>query len=239
MRAEMKRIATVCAMLGLAACAQRELGSAPTASSALPIASSIPAPAASASASAPTSIDAPAKAFVETALGVLKSCTIHQDEIEMLGYEESDQCNKMDPADVAELRKRGDALAAASAQATTLPPLARTFVDEAKMYRAWIDLVQTSKDSRGTAALYQRLARVWNSWRPDAKVEVDPQSLVMDLFGVDESRIEHMTFYLKNAHGSGKALYEKWRAAGSTLTWSRGVNGPYIDERGWAIAPGW
>jgi hypothetical protein len=221
-------IAVLACALALSACETRELTSpTPTAPGSAP------------SASPKESVDAPARAAIEQSLTVLSACTILDEEIAMLDYLEADRCDKMDPQGVAELDRRVDTLVTAVGRAAPLDPAGASFVDEVKLYRAWIDLVSRTKDARGTAALYQKLARKWNEWKPDAKVEVDPPTVLMDYFGVDESRIEHMMFYLKNSRDSGRKRYEAFRAAGRALTWTRGPNGVYIDERNETIRAGW
>jgi hypothetical protein len=210
--------ALLLASLGLSGCRSREL------------APSLP-PEPPATVRRPTSdLDAPARAVVEQALKVLDDCVVGQDEIAQLEYDEWDSC-LVTPGAAAELDRRAGALIEVAKAAAPAGPAA-SFVAEASYFRDWVLLVQRTGDSRGSAALYQRLATTWNQWHRETSVAVDPPSLVRSIFGVARDRSGPSVYYIKNSHGTAQRDHDAFVKRGVPLEWRRGPNGPILKVPG-------
>lgn len=75
------------------------------------------------------------------------------------------------PAEVDALLESVRALRAAPNPPKTGP--AASYLEEARMFAEWIELMRTSS-TRGTLARYQDLATAWNTWQPSDAIDVDP-----------------------------------------------------------------
>jgi hypothetical protein len=67
-------------------------------------------------------------------------------------------------------------LAGGDASTTRLRGPAAMFVDQARLFAEWVELVH-DLPKRGTLAHYQELALAWNAWRPAELVASDPIAL--------------------------------------------------------------
>lgn len=107
-----------------------------------------------------------AKAVRDSAAAVVKHCRLSS-ETQRAVYA---YCSLI-PAEVDALLASVRALRAAPNPPKTGP--AASYVEEARMFSEWIELMRRSS-TRGTLARYQDLATAWNAWQPNDAIDVDP-----------------------------------------------------------------
>ncbi|HEU4404055.1 MAG TPA: hypothetical protein VFS43_01990 [Polyangiaceae bacterium] len=165
-------------------------------------------------------------------------CELGYREVGLFSYESFDRC----PVEAAQVAAYGRAVEALERVAAGAPAPALNFVEKAKMFRGWVELVARTGDTRGTVAFYQGLAEAYNAWRPDAAVWVDPPRILALHFGVAAAQPgseTHRHNYLNNYDRKGPKRLEAFRASGKKLVWRfgpQGAEGPY-EPKGAAGAP--
>jgi hypothetical protein len=119
---------------------------------------------------------------------------------------------------------------------------AATFAEEATLFGSWVEEATRSPlkeyafttgqiralngldatgATRGTLALYQKLARAWNAYRPAASVAVDPVRTYLQ-GGYNERPIETLSSWYY------QGVDQKGVKKGGTLQWLRCIDGPCL-----------
>jgi hypothetical protein len=110
---------------------------------------------------------------------------------------------------------------AAYAEDHDLPPAARTFADEARLFADWVGLAERSEKTRGTLRLYQDVALAWTALRPDRPVAPDPPHILKLWFEkMDDRWVDYIW--------SSKRTYAAHRALGTPLRWHTSPQGPFL-----------
>ena len=153
-------------------------------------------------------------------------CRLGSDSVELISVIPFDRCRTNDGL-VAAYQQALTAFGAALGAGARGP--VASFREKAKNFGDFTKLALATKDTRGTAALYQDLAFAYNAWQPNTPVAVDPPRMVALYFGV-----AHVpeTDYFRNLHKEGPARKAAFEASGKHFIWRRGPNGfegPYLE----------
>jgi len=139
-----------------------------------------PAPSAAAKSPQPSGVETAAKAYLDAARKHAETCLCTSDPFEGLIR---DHCKATGPEIDAVLAARA-AVDALEKDLGSIDPAAGAFLREAQLHAGWLADYRatleatTGKDKlernplqiRGGSFAYQRLARAWNAWHPDAPV---------------------------------------------------------------------
>jgi hypothetical protein len=99
-------------------------------------------------------------------------------------------------------------------------------IAEIRLFRDWIDLSGRSKQSRGTLALFQEVAAVWNGYQADKGLHVapDPPHIVHQY--TEDFGHPHVN-YIATSYGE----FEARKKLGLPLPWRRGLHGPRLPNK--------
>jgi hypothetical protein len=174
----------------------------------------------------PELVAAGAKLIASAEAFIGPDCRLSSDQVELISVIPLDRCRTNEglvSAYQQAFAAFDTALGSAKrGTAVSLREKARNFGDFTKLALA-------TKDTRGTAALYQDLAFAYNAWQPNTPVAVDPPRMVALYFGV--AKVPE-TDYFRNLHKDGPARKAAFEASGKHFIWRRGPNGfegPYLE----------
>ncbi|HEX2871433.1 MAG TPA: hypothetical protein VHP33_09260 [Polyangiaceae bacterium] len=174
----------------------------------------------------PELLAAGAKLIANAEAFIGPDCRLSSDSVELISVIPFDRCRTNEGL----VTTYQQALAAfEAALGNTTRGAVASFREKARNFGDFTKLALATKDTRGTAALYQDLAFAYNAWQPEKPVAVDPPRMVALYFGV--AKVPE-TDYFRNLHKDGPARKAAFEASGKHFIWRRGPNGfegPYLE----------
>lgn len=174
----------------------------------------------------PEAVATGAKLIASAEAFIGPDCRLDSESVELISVIPFDRCRTNDGLVSAYQKALADF---EGKLGSTASGAVASFREKARSFGEFTKLALATKDTRGTAALYQDLAFAYNAWQPSTPVAVDPPRLVALYFGV-----AHVpeTDYFRNLKKDGAARKAEFEASGKHFIWRRGPNGfegPYLE----------